>query len=245
MGTISRKIHMSILKELTALHEAKNHMGETKYNSFASWKAAVKKKHPEFWLDGDKDIAQAMVGEKPFAKGKTKAVGEWDGSVGSIFKDLHEASPGKDGVMPLSYKTGVGHKIEAYGRKGMANKPWRKSFKDEAALEKWCDDNDATVDGAGALSESLETLMERMVMKPTTLGTINPEDMEGLESPVHFIKINNEIAEDLLELLGVPSDGTPIKIRTGYMSYSAEQKLLFFSNKKYNMPGLVGKRPAK
>ena len=54
---------------------------------------------------------------------------------------LAEASPDKSGLMPLSYKTGKGHKIEAYGVKGMQNKQWRKSFKDSAALEKWCDDN--------------------------------------------------------------------------------------------------------
>lgn len=73
----------SVLGE--SLSEAKNHMGETEYSSFASWKAAVKKKHPDFWIDGDKDIAQAMVGEQPFKRGKTKSVGEWDGSVGTVF----------------------------------------------------------------------------------------------------------------------------------------------------------------
>jgi hypothetical protein len=65
---------------------------------------------------------------------------------------VNEASPDKSGMMPLSYRTsgpaGAKHKIEAYGRKGMKNSMWRKTFKNEEALEKWCEDNDATVDGS-------------------------------------------------------------------------------------------------
>ena len=37
--------------------------------------------------------------------------------------------------------------IEAYGRKGMKNTAWRKVFKSQEALEKWLDDNDATLEG--------------------------------------------------------------------------------------------------
>lgn len=73
---------------------------------------------------------------------------------------LAEASPDKNGIMPLSYKTGKGHKIEAYGVKGMQSKQWRKSFKDEAALEKWCDDNDATVHGVADIKEGLSAVNE-------------------------------------------------------------------------------------
>lgn len=67
------------------LVEAKNHLDETEYNSYASWRAALKKKFPDFWIDGDKEIANAMVGPKPFKKGETKSVGEWDGEKGSIY----------------------------------------------------------------------------------------------------------------------------------------------------------------
>lgn len=40
-------------------------------------------------------------------------------------------------------------KIEAYGRKGTQSKPWRKTFKNQAAFEKWLEKNegDVTVDG--------------------------------------------------------------------------------------------------
>lgn len=71
-------------------------------------------------------------------------------------KQLTEASPGKDGIMPLSYKAGKGHKIEAYGVKGMKSASWRKTFKDEDALDKWVDANDAEVHGTRELKESVE-----------------------------------------------------------------------------------------
>lgn len=56
------------------------------YSSFKSWKAAVKKKNPDAWIEGDEDIAQAMVGPKPYKKGETKSIGEWDGAKGELFE---------------------------------------------------------------------------------------------------------------------------------------------------------------
>jgi hypothetical protein len=67
--------------------EAKNHMDETEYTSYDSWKAALKKKFPGYWIDGDKEIANAMVGPKPYKRGETKSVGEWDGEVGVLYKN--------------------------------------------------------------------------------------------------------------------------------------------------------------
>jgi hypothetical protein len=70
----------------------------------------------------------------------------------TIVIDLSEAAA-KDGIMPLSYRPAKGHKIEAYGRKGMKNTMWRKFFKDSDAMSKWCDDNDATVEGSRDLDK--------------------------------------------------------------------------------------------
>jgi len=69
----------------------------------------------------------------------------------TITIDLSEARG--DGMMPLSYKPAKGHKIEAYGRKGMKNTMWRKYFKDADAMAKWCEDNDATVEGSRDLDK--------------------------------------------------------------------------------------------
>jgi hypothetical protein len=38
-------------------------------------------------------------------------------------------------------------KIEAYGVKGMKSKQWSKTFASEAAMEAWCEKNDAQVLG--------------------------------------------------------------------------------------------------
>lgn len=88
------------MKELTNLQnlvrrlaEAKDEDGNTIYTTYAAWKHAAVKAGA--WIEGDEDIAQAMKGEKPFKRGKTKSIGEWDGSEGCIYKayqpDLTEA----------------------------------------------------------------------------------------------------------------------------------------------------------
>lgn len=66
--------------------EAANHLGETEYTTYSSWKRACKASFPECWIDGDQDIASAMVGPKPYVRGETKGVGEWDGDVGVVYK---------------------------------------------------------------------------------------------------------------------------------------------------------------
>lgn len=38
-------------------------------------------------------------------------------------------------------------KIEAYGVKGMKSTKWRKTFKNQAAMDKWVEKNDAEVQG--------------------------------------------------------------------------------------------------
>jgi hypothetical protein len=82
---------MSTILELLQLTEAKNHMGEKTYASWDSWKKAIRKAYPEVWFDGDKDIANAMIGAKPYKQGSTHQVGEWDGNEGCI----HNLSEGK------------------------------------------------------------------------------------------------------------------------------------------------------
>ena len=64
------------LATLATLAEAKNYLGEKEYTTWKSWKAAVKKANPAAWIEGDEDIAQAMVGPKPYKRGETKAIGE-------------------------------------------------------------------------------------------------------------------------------------------------------------------------
>jgi hypothetical protein len=52
-------------------------------------------------------------------------------------KDVKESADGEDWIGP----------IEAKGTKGLNATPWQRAFKNVAAMEKWVEANDATVDG--------------------------------------------------------------------------------------------------
>jgi len=49
-----------------------------------------------------------------------------------------------------------GNRIEANGQKGLDNRPWRRSFRDEAAMEKWAEANDASIFGTRETDEYYE-----------------------------------------------------------------------------------------
>jgi hypothetical protein len=74
------------------MDEDLNHMGEHEFQSFGAWRAACKKRSPDVWFDGDRDIANAMVGPNPYIQGETISMGEWDGEVGVIYAPMHEAT---------------------------------------------------------------------------------------------------------------------------------------------------------
>lgn len=69
------------IENLRYVVEAKNHMGETEYNTYSGWKAACKKAGADEF-EGDRDICQAKKGGK--------GVGEWDGAVGTVYDDAHK-----------------------------------------------------------------------------------------------------------------------------------------------------------
>jgi len=94
------------------LHELLEAKGE--YNSFKSWKAAIKKKHADAWIEGDEDIAQAMVGPKPYKQGETKSVGEWDGAKGELYeaialvKHITKAASYRESAVTEKFKSKLG-----------------------------------------------------------------------------------------------------------------------------------------
>jgi hypothetical protein len=69
------------IENLRYVVEAKNHMGETEYNTYSGWRAACKKAGADEF-EGDRDICQAKKGGK--------GVGEWDGAVGTVYDDAHK-----------------------------------------------------------------------------------------------------------------------------------------------------------
>lgn len=69
------------VENLRYVVEAKNHMGETEYNTYSGWRAACKRAGADEF-EGDRDICQAKKGGK--------GVGEWDGASGSVYDDAHK-----------------------------------------------------------------------------------------------------------------------------------------------------------
>lgn len=89
------------------------------------------------------------------------------------------------------------------------------------------------------------TIEEGIKMSRVHVSQITPKDIEGLKGDVFGIANESPVIEELIALLGIKDDGTPVQIRTGFMSYDKTKKILFFSKFKYDQPGLVGKQPAK
>ena len=77
------------------------------------------------------------------------------------------------------------------------------------------------------------------------VGTIKKTDISGLSDNVQFIRNESPIIDDLIDLLGIPRDGTPVRIRGGYIAYTPKYRLLTFARAKYDMPSTLGKRPTE
>ena len=88
---------------------------------------------------------------------------------------------------------------------------------------------------------------EKQVMKDPTkklsmsrIHTVmmSPSDKSfGLKDKVFGIRNEDPIVAFLLDILGVPKDGSPIRIRTGFMQYDERSKMLFIARFKSDLPG--------
>ena len=110
--------------------EAKNHMGETEYSSYVSWKTALKKTFPEYWIDGDKEIANAMIGPKPYKRGETKSVGEWDGETGVIYQLTEAKRYSSHGYWAADAKE-LGYRVKKVSGDLMKGNLTWQAFKDQ------------------------------------------------------------------------------------------------------------------
>ena len=92
---------------------------------------------------------------------------------------------------------------------------------------------------------SFDVLEEALKMAKVTVYLVTPKDIPELKNDVFGIKNESPVVEFLVTLLGIPRDGTVYKIRTGFMSYQDEYKILLFSSNKYDLPKYIGTRPVK
>lgn len=97
----------------------------------------------------------------------------------------------------------------------------------------------------GNMNESKIHIAEALQGGKVNVFKVTPKDISDLKDDVFAIKNENAVVDFLVDLLGIPRDGTAYKIRTGFMAYDEKTKTLFFSKNKYDLPAFLGKRPVK
>ena len=86
MTTMINKGDVDLTDPNKALKEVgRNHMGETEYHGYYKWRVACRKAGAVEFV-GDRDIDEGH-------DSRGKAVGEWDGVVGSVYGDAHKQRP--------------------------------------------------------------------------------------------------------------------------------------------------------
>ena len=79
---------------------------------------------------------------------------------------------------------------------------------------------------------------EKKKLNMTRVHTVmlEPDDM-NTKDKVFGIRNEDPIVEFMLEVMGVPRDGTAIRIRSGFMKYESVSKMLFIARFKSDLPG--------
>jgi hypothetical protein len=90
---------------------------------------------------------------------------------------------------------------------------------------------------------TFETLCEALNMAKVHVAQLDKRDFPELHGAVYSIRNESPIVDALITMLGIPRNGTAYRIRTGFMAYDEQNKILFFSSYKYDLPGYLGKRP--
>jgi hypothetical protein len=103
--------------------------------------------------------------------------------------------------------------IEAYGVRGMNSKQWRKTFKNQAAFEKWMEKNEGDVDVQGTrnLNECDQQALAPMT-PPSTLNVSTSYDSATNRKSIS-VTADNDKAEELARILQLSGliDGGPVE----------------------------------
>lgn len=109
----------------------------------------------------------------------------------------------------------------------------------------------ATVSKYDDLLESIEDMFEKfsfsdkdsltegkLTMSKIHTVVLSPGDMKGVELKDKVFGIRNEdpIVAFMLQAMGVPMDGSAIRIRSGFMQYDQRSKMLFIAKFKSDLP---------
>lgn len=87
-----------------------------------------------------------------------------------------------------------------------------------------------------SLNEEQAQARKKLNMSRVHTVMLDTDDM-NTKDKVFGIRNEDPIVEFMLEALGVPRDGTAIRIRSGFMKYESSSKMLFISKFKSDLPG--------
>lgn len=87
--------------------------------------------------------------------------------------------------------------------------------------------------------EQLRNPVNKLSMSRVHVVMMSPSDkaMKDLKDKVFGIRNEDPIVDFMLEIMGVPKDGSAIRIRNGFMKYVAGNKMLFIAKFKSDLPG--------
>ena len=106
----------------------RNHMGETEYHGYYKWRVACRKAGAVEFV-GDRDIDEGH-------DSRGKAVGEWDGVVGSVYGDAHKQRPAAPAGPALAEaKKKAKPDFLDKDKDGDKKEPFKKAVKDAKKVE--------------------------------------------------------------------------------------------------------------
>ena len=111
----------------------------------------------------------------------------------------------------------------------------------EGLYEKWSlfgRSKQAAAEPEAAEKQVMKDPTKKLSMSRIHTVMMSPSDKSfGLKDKVFGIRNEDPIVMFLLDILGVPKDGSPIRIRTGFMQYDERSKMLFIARFKSDLPG--------
>lgn len=146
-GGSLKDVLKTLVSQLTADSEARRAEADARRAEADAQKAASVAKAMEIKVGQEKEV-QEMEGWEDKNKEKEKRAKELDRlakfrlAKAQGITDSRQAPRGR-----MVTEGSDDERVEAYGVKGLNSTPWRRTFKNVAALNKWCEDHDAEVSG--------------------------------------------------------------------------------------------------
>ena len=108
----------------------------------------------------------------------------------------------------------------------------------EDLYEKWSLFGNRSAAKSADDKKSMQDPTKKLSMTRIHTVMLSPSDKSfGLKDKVFGIRNEDPIVAFMLDIMGVPMDGSPIRIRSGFMQYDERSKMLFIARFKSDLPG--------